>query len=258
MADEHSPIVFLHVPKTGGMSLTSLLRRQFPSDAVLELEGPLAAASEKLASLPGLQRIRCIHGHVAFGLHRALPAARYVTLVRDPIERIVSIYYYARRRPEWGLHLQIAAHRWSLEDFVESDAAAEFHDQQTRMLCGLEAGDGETPSAAEAIAIVDAHFALAGPTERFDELVLLCQRLFGWGDVRYRRENVNRRRPRLDQISPRTRARIEQKNLRDLELHAVVAQKFAERLRELPSLASHLRRLRRRNALYDWRRSLFG
>ncbi len=133
------PIIFLHVPKTGGMTFSAIVARQFPRTAVYQIDGRLSACAAELKGLPEARRlgIRCVYGHVPFGLHESLPRSPvYLTLVRDPAERIVSIYYYARRRVEWGLHQQILERKLSLRDFVTSEIAAEFHNQQTQMLSG--------------------------------------------------------------------------------------------------------------------------
>ncbi len=248
-----SPLIFLHIPKTGGMTLAAMIARQFPSRAVRRLNGSLAAAKAAIAALSEDDRneIRCIYGHVAFGLHECLPApAVYVTLVRDPVERLVSIYYYACRRPEWGLHREIAENRLSLADFVVSEAANEFHDQQTRMLGGSDVWPCGGTELALAERNLSERFAVAAPLERFDEAALLCGRLFGWKDVRYARANVNRRRPALCKISRAVIEMIEKKNVLDRELHAAVCRKFAERIAGDERLAADLAAFRRSNAWY--------
>jgi galactose-3-O-sulfotransferase len=256
-----SPIIFLHIPKTGGMTFSALAARQFPQAAVHRINGRLAAGRAELMALPEERRrgIRYVYGHVPFGLHECLPRpAVYVTLLRDPVDRIVSIYYYARRRPEWGLHRQIVEQQLSLDDFVASDAAAEFHDQQTRMLSGVDEPLGAAQSLETARRNLSERFALAAPAQRFDEAVLLCRRLFGWRNVFYARANVNRHRPRLDEIPRATIAAIERKNLLDLELYGIVRRRFDELANDDATLAGDLRRFRRINALYGSLGALFA
>ena len=39
-------------------------------------------------------------GHMPFGIHKRLPQDyTYITFLRDPIERVVSAYYFARNYP---------------------------------------------------------------------------------------------------------------------------------------------------------------
>ena len=42
--------------------------------------------------------IRLLKGHMPFGLHKNLPVdARYISILRDPIERVTSQYYYIKK-----------------------------------------------------------------------------------------------------------------------------------------------------------------
>jgi hypothetical protein len=245
-------VVFVHVPKTGGMTLASILARQFRAAAAYQLEGPLTAARQELRRLPleRLRNLRLVGGHVPFGLHECLPRpARYVTLLRDPVERLVSVYYYGRLRPEWPIHRQIHDRGWTLDDFIASDAAAEFHNQQTRMLAG---GDGldDAPGALErALEHLGQHFPFAGLMERFDESVLLYREVLGWGAVHYRPENINRGRPRGPQIPAATAAAIERRNALDRALYEAAKPRFEAALAASAVDTAAVEAFRRQNHL---------
>ncbi|HSQ00321.1 MAG TPA: sulfotransferase family 2 domain-containing protein [Candidatus Dormibacteraeota bacterium] len=253
-------VIFLHIPKTGGMSFSRILARQFPPATVYQINGRLSTSAAELRGLPDERRlsIQCVYGHVPFGLHEHLPRSpAYVALFRDPVERIISTYYYALRRAEWDLHRQIREGKWSLHDFVVSDLAAEFHNQQTQMVSGADGPVDTVDALTRAKKNVNEHFALAGVTERFDESILLCRGVLGWKNVFYHRANVNRHRPRLCEISRSTIAMIEKRNALDLELYEIVRQRFEVLVRECPTVARDLRRFRQFNGLYGAAASLF-
>lgn len=220
MADA-APLVFLHVPKTGGSTLVAIARRQFPVAAVARLPDSLAAARADLARRPEAERrqLRFLHGHVPFGVHSALPGARYVTLLRHPVARLVSVYHYALREPDWAAHRLIHDRHLTLEQFVDSPIAAEFNDGQTRFLAG---GDQPVPARETLAAALHnlQQLAFVGITERFDASLALLLRRFAWRRRFYRRENVNRHRPALARVAPRVVALIERRNALDLELYA--------------------------------------
>ena len=102
--------IFLHLPKTGGTSFKAHLEKHFEQDvALIELSDwgrrfrrdagsvELEARSEEERSA-----VRVIAGHQAyFGIHRLIPGgrdARYVSFVREPADRCVSLYNFRRSR----------------------------------------------------------------------------------------------------------------------------------------------------------------
>lgn len=109
-----SRLIYIHVPKCGGSSFGSALRiRYFASHGAIPLnqgdqtlpkaeriESDYAARGAQLRELV-TQRKQFITGHVQYDreLHDG-PAAgyRFVTLLRDPVERFVSHYNYLQRK----------------------------------------------------------------------------------------------------------------------------------------------------------------
>src|SRR4051794_8023178 len=76
--------VFIHVPKTAGTTFTALLRENFPDGVAVAGADRLEVSADK----------QVLVANVPFGLRHRLPAGtRYVTFVRDPVERMLSQYY---------------------------------------------------------------------------------------------------------------------------------------------------------------------
>jgi hypothetical protein len=86
-------IVFLHIPKTGGTTLTSLIEAAVGRGAV---------CPERLNGLPGLQagmlaRYRAFCGHFDQMSIRVVPGPlKIVTMLREPRARIISTYRFWR------------------------------------------------------------------------------------------------------------------------------------------------------------------
>ncbi len=253
-------VVFLHVPKTGGMSFGPIVLRQFPRRAALNLDAADVATCEvRWRALPQDRRarIRCIHGHLPFGVHTLLPEPGvYLTLLREPVDRVVSTYYYALRRPEIGAHRELVERGVSLHDYVTGELSADVHEAQTRAVAGVGPGPLGAEQLDRAVRNLAERFAVVGLCERFDETALLCRRVLGWQRVGYVERNRNRRRARLADVPARTIAAIRRRNPLDLELYSTAVARFAEALREHPIPADELRAFRRRNRAYGLARRL--
>jgi len=110
------PVYFLHIPKTGGSSLISLLTDQFDPDDVCG-----AQALEELFALPreSVERYRLFRGHHWYGLHRYIGRAlTHISMLRNPVQRTVSWYLHVQRFAGTYRHQQMNEERWSLLDFV--------------------------------------------------------------------------------------------------------------------------------------------
>jgi hypothetical protein len=237
------------------MSFEQLVLRQFPRRARCHLDAAdLGAFESRWSILPEQRRsaVRCLHGHLPFGVHGVLPApVAYVTLLREPVDRVVSAYSYALRRPELPVHRELVSGAVSLHAYATGELSSDVHDAQTRALCG-----GELPPESGGRGMVERALgqlpasSLVGLRDRFDETALLCRRLFGWRDVHYVERNRNRRRLRLVDVGAPTLAAIRERNPLDCELYALASARFAELLRANPIAPGELRAFRRGNRLY--------
>ncbi|HVX30184.1 MAG TPA: hypothetical protein VHA53_06860, partial [Nitrolancea sp.] len=126
-------VIFLHAPKTGGTTLVRIIERQSAPGSVLNLYD--SSYGEELAAYPPeeIERIRAIAGHFYFGVHRfiARPSV-YITVLRDPVARVISHYHFVRCSP--GHYLYDAANELSLSEFVVACGPDEPNNDQTRLL----------------------------------------------------------------------------------------------------------------------------
>jgi hypothetical protein len=247
-------LIFLHLPKTAGSTLAKVIRRQYGANSCLELYG--SSSGQEITVLPGKEfsQVRVVIGHFHFGVHRFLSSpANYLTVLRDPVERVISHYYYVRRSPEHYLHP--IASRLSLGDYSAACGLAEPNNDQTRMLTGEhpEANSGVCtpemlPAALEHLRIF---FPVVGITEDFDRSLLLIKRAYGWRLPLYTRENVSRR-PRRSSIPPGEIRTIVAHNQLDCTLYAHALQSFSDQVRaQGPDFERELAAFRRLNALYS-------
>jgi hypothetical protein len=223
-------VVFVHIQKTAGKTLRQIIRRQYPGRSVhvpnffAKPELHWSTVDELSEHTP--RGLEVAHGHMLFVPDRWPATARFVTILRDPVERTISHYYWLneRRGARSGLG--------SIEDALGAGAISD--NLQVRVLAGADPPGSVTAAMAEdAIAALD-RFSVVGLTSRFDETLVLLGRAFGWRTGAYERVNsTNSRLPR-EALDAATIARIEEHNRYDLELYAIAARRFDALVRAQP------------------------
>jgi hypothetical protein len=185
-------LIFLHVPKTGGSTLNHVVDWNYERVYRMQYYHQIA----DFVALPAAQKRQydCLRNGFYYGIHEHLPQqATYIAMLRHPIDRFVSAYYYtmARRRRE-GLPDPDA----SMEQLLEQEPF-QAH-MQLSLLRGAASIDEalHTPLQAgdvgRAQQHIEDHFALAGVLDYYDQSLLLMQRKLGWSRVFYSRRNTRR------------------------------------------------------------------
>jgi hypothetical protein len=253
---ESIPLIFVHVPKTAGSTLRAIIGTQYGWQRVLELDGSVEQGLADLRRQRPSERaqIRAYVGHAPFGLHQVLSArCSYVTMLRDPVERLISHHAFVVRTPSLALHQEVVANGWTVEEYVENCRQADYiNNAQTRMLGGgLESWEPPTRSTLEAAKRNLDRFVVAGVVERFDESVLAMRRAFGWDWPVYIRGRVSSNRPPAGSLGHAARARIQVRNELDTELWRYATQRFDTRIARIGSgFAEELEWFRILNARY--------
>lgn len=223
-------IVFLHVPKAAGQTLNAILARQYAQSATVIVENP-SDVETSYARVAQQRPVALVRGHVPYGIHERLGIdALYITMLREPVARVISMYEYIKRTPEHRLHDILRTEQMTLSRFVTSDInREEVVNGQTRLLSGMLDRDPDEQTLAAALTNLE-RIAAVGLSERFDESALLMKRRFGWKLPLYIRKNAAPS-PSLDGVSRRDRAIIERRNELDIELYRAAAVLFDNRVR---------------------------
>ncbi|MFL6354825.1 MAG: sulfotransferase family 2 domain-containing protein, partial [Bryobacteraceae bacterium] len=195
---------------------------------------------ERLWRLPKrrLKRFRVFKGHMKFGLHEVLPQpATYITVLRDPIDRMISAFYFMHTYKLHPNYWKFRREGWTLEDFVKRWPKANL---QTKMIAGA---DYDAPCTAEILRKAKEnlqYFSVVGLTERFEETLALMKVRFGWKLQSYSSFNVTRTRPKKRDLPQSTLDLIAERNRFDIELYDCVAKIFEDAISQNAAEISHV------------------
>lgn len=228
------PCVFVHVPKTAGTSLRTELARRLQPDVNIAVDYADTSRSFQarmdeavdafLVRAKAAPPPRFASGHL-LGRHvlriaAALPGARFVTLLRDPVARVVSDYRH-QRSPRHAVHRDFIRRVPSFDAYLELPSEHNKAAQHLVPPAVLQRGD-----AAECVAHVMRRYAFVGVQEMYPLCFRALTALLGspaWPELR---ENVNRDDDGVQEVPPGLAARIRAANALDCAIHDAVLPRW--------------------------------
>lgn len=153
-------LISVHIPKTAGTSFRRILKNEYGNERVARIDAPLGKGStsrkEPILRVNEVRREDCtiparlevIHGHFnieQLGTMIELPpTAKRITWLRDPVERVISNYYYLRERlraelneAQKGLNILSKMQR----SLIEYARAEKNRNRQSKFLAGTPLED---------------------------------------------------------------------------------------------------------------------
>lgn len=181
--DDGNLWIFIHIPKTAGSSLSTEIAAQMKPyrnihidyrDPSIPHNQQMDAAVDRFIEDAKTIRFRSCSGHIqmrhAKRIQAALPHAKIVTVLREPTDRIVSDFRYART-PMHPPHQQFIKDYPTFKDYIESP---ESRNKMFRFL----APDINMP-LDEALDAIDAEMTFIGLLEMYPLSFNILFRLFG-------------------------------------------------------------------------------
>jgi Galactose-3-O-sulfotransferase len=262
-------LMYLHIPKTAGTSLTDIIYDQYSdSSGSCEEAGMFREGVYYYPGEPGFVRpckaeqvyrinqpstisnamrrseLRVVAGHFSFGLHMLIDRrTTYVTMLRHPVERIVSLYFHLKRWPSHGDNkpwLERVGlrplHETSLDEFIQNYPLCELDNDQTRRVAGEDPEFGHCTLSLlqKAKSNIERHFCLVGVAERFQETLRVAADVLGWSaDGRNYKKLRNEYRSSTSLVPSKTQELILKQNALDIELYSFANDWLTDRLRTI-------------------------
>ncbi|MFY0601378.1 MAG: sulfotransferase family 2 domain-containing protein [Cyclobacteriaceae bacterium] len=235
---------FIHIPKTGGTTIVHTLSRQIlynrfqrlnptrfthPKDFLEKVEGLLENV------ITSSHKIEVVGGHFGFAAHPKLSdPSQHFTVLRDPIERVISEYYYMKHKGMYYQHL-INNENLDLEDYIHHPEISYLNNLQTRLVAGesYQSGDIVTEVVYSKALKNLKKFQVFGLTEQMSDTLALFYLTLGWKRLPYYLEaNINDKRPRKEDVSEKAIMSIKEREKYDIMLYKEAKEIFNSKLME--------------------------
>ncbi|MCM3654520.1 sulfotransferase family 2 domain-containing protein [Metabacillus litoralis] len=231
--DQDRLICFLHIPKTGGKTMWKILDEQSGSYLVW-------------------------HGKYFKKLKKPVV---FFTMLRDPIDRVISTYYYIKRYERDHLHNQVK--NMSLEEFVSYLKRKDIDNERypsgdiqiiryridnlaTRYISG-----GDPLNLEQAKINITNYFPVVGFTDMYIESLFLMKKFFNWDEFSsFEKRNVTLNRPNISEIPPDIIKTIKEANINDTKLYEWAKRDFIKKLQNLDDIS--------KRELKSWRGEIGG
>ena len=226
---DHEALIFLHIPKTAGTTLNRIIEWQYSPLSIFTID-PLGirATPERFKTLSEQRRrqFRVVRGHMVYGIHEFLPqGATYITMLRDPVARLLSAYSFILRRPLNPMHRKLKHERLGVEAFIRLTPNRQ--NLQCRILAGVKDVTCDQRVLDIAKENITKSFSVVGLCERFEESLMLIAKTFGWEIPYYENRKVSKVRPAVE---PGVVNMIQEHNRFDMELYEFARKRFEDTL----------------------------
>ena len=131
--DPASPLISLHIPKTGGSSLVRALERWFPAGRLIK---HYRGKSGGLPVRHTLQGPVCVHGHFnaarGFGVAQYYPQVdQFMTFLREPFDRFQSLWFFLNRMKREGRPVEALDGDPDFQTFLHLRAAEQMQNRNS-------------------------------------------------------------------------------------------------------------------------------
>ena len=244
-------LVYLHIPKNGGMTMKSIFDRELGnrvkyvySDAVGEFisETKLARIAKSLDSHIKVlfsPNIRPLDAEISRSLN-----LNYATLIRHPVKRAISLYYEERRATEGANHIS----QRSFEEYVRE------RPKYDNAISNWQTYNITKKATFEQARELLEQFLVVGVVGHFDMSLLVMRELGGLSGFKiyYKKQNVSvEKKITMKTLPEKTLEMLLEMNQEDLKLFEYANTRLKKDTQNFPNITGKLKVFQRKNFLYN-------
>lgn len=235
---DKSKFLFDHIYKAGGTSIEKAFVEWIGKENMSP--GLVCPASDAIRQY---QEKKLVSGHFSFSPSFQFGADRYVfTMLRHPIDRIISHYYFARndvglRAGDVSVELTKSM---SLSEYVHSEIPEirnHLVNFQARHFAPIAWNGTEDLTDAKTLELAKQaleHYDLVGVFDEFEDFLVVLSLQVGWRPLeKIPHANSTSRRPKLQEIQPEVLSRLAEINSLDIALYQHATKLFHKKRLEL-------------------------
>jgi len=236
-------VIYIHIPKCAGSTALGVLHPLFKDEEIYRQRGNVIQDRQTLAKMDAVAKtqLKLVCGHMCYGWHEALADGQpytYVTVLRDPADRVISFCRYVERFKWHTMHPFVHAVGCDWGKFLSSGKCRAINNGMVRILCGDDElmqthpdGDMRIPFGEIAREHLDKAkanletFGLVGISEELDTFFHLMRARFGWKIPLTYKDQNSQGRLHKEYYSIELNKIIEEYNQLDRELYNWILEK---------------------------------